>query len=248
MVIVKHMLGLLSAAAIVVVAGQSSAIAQTPAPQVEAPAVEQVEVPAVEQVEAPAVEQAAPASVVVSRAEGEAIGAFLVRIQAGIADGSVEDETMAEQIALLLPPETTVTDATRSIVDEVLAFAKANSTSAEAVGDGLALAANAASNANNAALARMIRVRVEGAAGLLAQAFSDNFTATAAGGGAAGAAGAGGGGAIGGAAGAVGGGNAGFSEGSSPVTQTNSTNAPAGGSSVSFTTGNTTIVGDVSPG
>ncbi|MBD9386015.1 hypothetical protein IB237_02405 [Agrobacterium sp. AGB01] len=240
MVIVKHMLGLLSAAAIVVVAGQSSAIAQATAPQVEAPAVEQVSTPAVE--------QAAPAPVVVSRAEGEAIGAFLVRIQSGIADGSVEDEAMAEQIALLLPPETTVTDATRSIVDEVLAFAKTNPTSAEAVGDGLALAANAASNANNAALARMIRVRVEGAAGLLAQAFSDNFTATAAGGGAAGAAGAGGGGAIGGAAGAVGGGNAGFSEGSSPVTQTNSTNAPTGGSSVNFTTGNTTIVGDVSPG
>lgn len=238
MVIVKHMLGLLSAAAIVVVAGQSSAIAQAPAPQVEAPAVEQVNTPAAEQV--------APAPVVVSRAEGEAIGAFLARIQAGIAGGSVQEEAMAEQVALLLPPETTVTDATRAIVDEVLAFAQANSTSAEAVGDGLALAANAASNANNAVLARMIRVRVEGAAGLLAQAFSDNFTATAAGGGAAGG-GAGAGGAIGGAAGAVGGGNAGLSEGSSPVTQTNSTNAPTGGSTTSFTAGNTTI-GDVSPG
>ncbi|WP_312951299.1 hypothetical protein [Agrobacterium sp.] len=238
MVIVKHMLGLLSAAAIVVVAGQSSAIAQAPAPQVEAPAVEQVNTPAAEQV--------APAPVVVSRAEGEAIGAFLARIQAGIAGGSVQEEAMAEQVAFLLPPETTVTDATRAIVDEVLAFAQANSTSAEAVGDGLALAANAASNANNAVLARMIRVRVEGAAGLLAQAFSDNFTATAAGGGAAGG-GAGAGGAIGGAAGAVGGGNAGLSEGSSPVTQTNSTNAPTGGSTTSFTAGNTTI-GDVSPG
>ncbi|MCM2456227.1 hypothetical protein HGO37_12610 [Rhizobium sp. CG4] len=242
MVIVKHMLGLLSAAAIVVVAGQSSAIAQATAPQVEAPAVEQVNTPAAE--------QGAPAPVAVSRAEGEAIGAFLARIQAGIAGGSVQEEAMAEQVALLLPPETTVTDATRAIVDEVLAFAQANSPSAEAVGDGLALAANAASNANNAALARMIRVRVEGAAGLLAQAFSDNFTATAAGGGAgAGGAGAGGGGAIGGAAGAVGGGTGGLGEGSSPVTQTNSTTAPTGGSTVTgFADGNTTTVVDVSPG
>lgn len=240
MVIVKHMLGLLSAAAIVVVTAQSSAMAQTPAPQVEAPAVEQAETPAVEQV--------APAPVAVSRAEGEAIGAFLARIQAGIAGGSIQEEAMAEQVALLLPPETTVTDATRAIVDEVLVFAQENPNSAEAVGDGLALAANAASNANNAALARMIRVRAEGATSLLAQAFSDNFTATAAGGGVAGGAGAGGGGAIGGAAGgAVAGGNAGFTEGSSPVTQTNSTNAPTGGSTTSFTAGNT-IVGDVSPG
>jgi hypothetical protein len=240
MVIVKHMLGLLSAAAVVVVTAQSSAMAQTPPAQAETPAVEQVETPAVE--------QAAPTPVVVSRAEGEAIGAFLARIQAGIAGGSVEEEAMAEQVALLLPPETTVTDATRAVVDEILAFAQANSTSAEAVGDGLALAANAASNANNAVLARMIRVRAEGATGLLAQAFSDNFTATAAGGGAAVGAGAGGGGAIGGAAGAVGGGNAGFSEGSSPVTQTNATNAPTGGSSVTFTTGNNITVVDGSPG
>jgi len=242
MVIVKHMLGLLSAAAIVVVAGQSSAIDQATAPQVEASAVEQVNTPAAEQV--------APVPVVVSRAEGEAIGVFLARIQAGIAGGSVQEEAMAEQVALLLPPETTVTDATRAIVDEVLAFAQANSTSAEAAGDGLALAANAASNANNAALARMIRVRVEGGSGLLAQAFADNFTATAAGGGAgAGGAGAGGGGAIGGAAGAVGGGTGGLGESSSPVTQTNPTTAPSGGSTVTgFADGNTTTVVDVSPG
>jgi hypothetical protein len=242
MVIVKHMLGLLSAAAIVAGTMSPAAVfAQTPAPQVETPAVGQTE--------PSPVTDAAPVAVV--RAEGEAIGDFLSRIQAGITGGTIEEEAMAEQVALLLPPETTVNDAARSVVDSVLAFAQANSTSAEAVGDGLALAANAASNANNAALARMIRVRVEGVAGLLAQAFSDNFTATAAGGGAGGAgAGAGGGGAIGGTAGAVGGGTGGLGEGSSPVAQTNTTTAPSGGSTstADFATGNATSSDDVSPG
>lgn len=237
MVIFKHVLGLLSAAVITAaVAPSSTVFAQTPAQQVETPAVEQAET--------------APVSV--SRVDGEAISVFLSRIQLGIAGSNVEEEVMAEQVALLLPPETTVTDAARSVVDDILAFAQASPVSAEAVGDGLALAANAASNANNAALARMIRVRVEGAPGLLAQAFSDNFTATAAGGAVGGGAAAGGGGAIGGAAGgAVAGGNAGIGEGSSPVTQTNPTTAPSGGSGVSgtgFADGNTTIVVDVSPG
>lgn len=242
MVIVKHMLGLLSAAAIVAGTISPAAVfAQTPAPQVETPAVGQAEPSPVTDV--------APVAVV--RAEGEAIGDFLSRIQAGITGGTIEEEAMAEQVALLLPPETTVNDAARSVVDGILAFAQANPTSAEAAGDGLALAANAASNANNAALARMIRVRVEGGSGLLAQAFADNFTATAAGGGAAGGAGAGagGGGAIGGTAGAVGGGTGGLGEGSSPVAQTNTTTAPTGGSSVTgFADGNTTAAVDVSPG
>lgn len=230
MVIVKHMLGLLTAAAIVSVP-LSATFAQTPAPQAETPAVE----------------QAAPAPVALSRTEGEAVGTFLSRVQAAIAQGSAEEEAMAEQVASLLPPETTVTDAARSVVNEVLAFAQANPASAEAVGDGLALAANAASNANNVALARMIRVRVEGAPGLLAQAFSDNFTATAAGAGAGGAvgggAGAGGGGAIGGAAGGgagggVGGTGAGVTAATTPVsTQT---------ALARFSTGNSVVPNDVS--
>lgn len=240
MVIVKHMLGLLSAAAIVAgTMSPTTVFAQTPASQVEPPAVRQAE--------PSPVTEAAPVAVI--RAEGEAIGDFLSRIQAGITGGTIEEEAMAEQVALLLPPETTVNDTARAVVDGVLAFAQANPISAEAAGDGLALAANAASNANNAALARMIRVRVEGGSGLLAQAFADNFTATAAGGGAAGGAGAGGGGAIGGTAGAVAGGTGGVGEGSSPVTQTNSTAAPTGGSTVTgFADGNTTTDADVSPG
>lgn len=236
MVIVKHMLGLLTAAAIVSVP-LSATFAQTPAPQAETPAVE----------------QAAPAPVALSRAEGEAVGTFLSRVQAAIAQGSAEEEAMAEQVAALLPPETTVTDAARSVVDDVLAFAQANPASAEAVGDGLALAANAASSANNPALARMIRVRVEGAPGLLAQAFSDNFTATAAGGAgvggaAGGGAGAGGGGAIGGAAAGAAGGAAGIGNADSSAPQANTTNAPSGGGGASFSTNSTTIIVDVSPG
>lgn len=244
MVVVKNMLGLLSAATIAAGTMSPAAVfAQTP--------VSQVETPAVEQAEPAPVTDAAPVAVV--RAEGEAIGDFLSRIQTGITSGTIEEEAMAEQVALLLPPETTVNDAARSIVDDVLAFAQTNPAAAEAVGDGLALAANSASSANNPALARMIRVRAEGAAGLLAQAFADNFTATAAGGDgggtAVGGAGIGGGGAIGGGAAGGAGGTGGIGTATSQVSQTNATSAPSGGGGgTGFGAGNTTIVFDVSPG